>query len=75
MRGRIDRVVRDVYMSFAVPFILSVGPVPVGASLGVAYAQSPSDTAEAIVARADKAMYAEKAGRNREDAARDPRPG
>jgi diguanylate cyclase (GGDEF)-like protein len=61
----IDRVVDEVRMAFAVPFILSVGPVRVGASFGVAYAHSPAETPEAILARADKAMYANKVNRTR----------
>ncbi len=61
----IDRVVEEVRMSFAVPFILGVGPVRIGASLGIAYATSPVETAAAILARADRAMYANKANRAR----------
>jgi diguanylate cyclase (GGDEF)-like protein len=61
----IDRVIEEVRMSFAVPFILSVGPVRVGASIGIAYASSPVETAEGILARADRAMYANKAERSR----------
>ena len=61
----IERVVQEVRMSFAVPFILSVGPIGVTASIGVAYVQAPTDTAEAILARADKSMYANKTDRTR----------
>jgi diguanylate cyclase (GGDEF)-like protein len=56
----IERVVQEVRMAFAVPFILSVGPVSVSASIGTAYAQAPGDSAEAILARADRSMYANK---------------
>ena len=57
----IERVVQDIQMAFAVPYILSVGPIRISASLGVAYAAIPTDSADAIIARADKAMYEDKA--------------
>jgi diguanylate cyclase (GGDEF)-like protein len=59
----IDRVVEEVRMAFVMPFILSVGPVEVGASVGIAYAQSPRDSTDAILDRANKAMYVDKARR------------
>ena len=41
-------------------------PIPVAASLGVATLQGEADTGEALVSRADQALYAAKeTGRNR----------
>jgi diguanylate cyclase (GGDEF)-like protein len=57
----IERVAQDIQMAFAVPFILSVGPIRISASLGVAYAAIPTDSADALIARADEAMYEDKA--------------
>jgi diguanylate cyclase (GGDEF)-like protein len=61
VRWTIDRVIEEVRMAFATPFILSNGPVRVAAAVGVAYAEGATDTATAILNRADTAMHIDKA--------------
>jgi diguanylate cyclase (GGDEF)-like protein len=56
-----ERVAGALVTTLAEPFELGVGPVVVGASVGVALATDPSETAQAVVRRADAAMYLAKA--------------
>lgn len=56
-----ERVAGALVTTLAEPFELGVGPVVVGASVGVALATDASETAQAVVRRADAAMYLAKA--------------
>jgi diguanylate cyclase (GGDEF)-like protein len=57
----VDRVVEEVRTAFTAPFMLSVGPVQIDAAVGLAYAEELSDSATAILGRAESAMHIEKA--------------
>ncbi|ABS05534.1 GGDEF domain-containing protein [Kineococcus radiotolerans] len=60
---RLPGVVEDtgdaVVTALREPFLLTAGPATIGASVGIAPA-APGDAAEALLARADAAMYAAK---------------
>ncbi|HEV2541475.1 MAG TPA: sensor domain-containing diguanylate cyclase [Methylobacterium sp.] len=46
--------------AIAAPIVLDAGTVRVSASLGLAHADGPNDTVEALLARADRALYEAK---------------
>jgi two-component system, cell cycle response regulator len=58
-----DRVLADIASE---PFATAAASLPVSTSIGLTVSSGPDDTRDALLARADKALYAAKqAGRNR----------
>ena len=64
-RADIEQVARKILLAAAQPYAAAGGCDPIGASIGVAF-HVPGDSADALLSRADTAMYAaKKAGKHR----------
>lgn len=64
-RADIEQVARKILVAAALPYDAAAGCEPIGASIGVAF-HVPGDSADALLSRADTAMYAaKKAGKHR----------
>jgi len=65
-KEKTQKVAEKILVSLSVPFEINGVTLHINGSLGIAFYDDPIETADIIVNRADKAMYAsKKAGKNR----------
>ncbi len=60
--SQVEALARRVNLAFVEPFLLSESPVPITASVGIAFAGRGEDVPEQVIHDADTAMYQAKRG-------------